>query len=231
MKHSGRETFFWFDAACLLDRVHISVPLPASEANAQKDFSRVVQRLALATTILISLARREISIDELDRHENASSEMRIGPLPVNIKKYCLAFIGATGTTNDRIVKYALQSGHITAQDVLRAKRKRKRRPEYDAERIGIVARFLVDFWCGRKRFCHQPRRDGVFYMPPLCFFSNGALATFCAICLGMAQSDKETTAAAVRKWISRLRLVRPLHATAPRIVDVKEYPDGICFSR
>lgn len=263
MKHSERETFFWLEAAVLLDRVEVPDLVTNEDPKRLKDFSRVRQSLDLAETILMCLARREVSIDELDRGENESGGMRIGALPLNLKKKALVHIGATGSTADRIVSFAIKRGIITNEDVIRAK-KRKRLPEWDGEHIHIVPRFLVQFWCGEKgaagavhtrkrgenlelvhkfscfekdgktvprnqpgakfRRYQWPRQN--LFMPPLCFFTNKALSEIVSMVL-----NERTNEQAVRKWLSRLRLIRPSHSTAPRIRAVKRHPDGLCFSR
>lgn len=147
MKHSKSETFFWLKAAALLDRAEVPDRVTNADPKQLQDFFRVRQSLDQAQTILMCLARREVSIDELDRGTNEVSEMRVGALRVDVKKLALAHIGATGSTAGRIVSYAIKKGVITNEDVIRAK-KRKRLPEFDCERIGIFPRFLVEFWCG-----------------------------------------------------------------------------------
>ena len=248
MKHSRQETFFWLKAASLLDRVSVAddregwdvqsghnVVQPSliigEDPKQVSDLSRVRHSRQLARWILACLARRQVSIDELDSGANEASEMRVGPLQVGVKKYALAHIGATGNTADRVVAYALKRGIITDDDVCRAKRKRKRHPAYEPERIGTVARFLVDYWCGEEGVYGQARSLGIFFMPPLCFFSNGALATFCALALGKKQSDPDTSETAVRKLVSRLQLERPQQSSAPKIRDVKLHGDEILFCR
>lgn len=261
MKHSERETFFWLEAAKILDRVQAPDCATNADPKLLQDFSRVRQSLDLAETILIRLARREVSIDELDSHKNEASPMRLGALHVDVKKKALAHIGATGNTADRLVFYAIKNGIITDEDVVRAK-KRKRHPEFDGERIGIVPQFLVKYWCGEKgeagtvhkrkrqrrvelthkfscfvkdgktvssnepgaRLCHHewPRQD--LFIPPLCFFTNKALSDLVSILL-----NQKSSALSVRKSLSRLRLVRPSRSSAPRIGEVRQHKDGLCF--
>ncbi len=229
------------------------------------DYSRVQKSRSLAQDIVISLARREVSIDELDKHLNEPGDMASGALRLRLKKVALAHVGATGNINDRLVAAALSLGKITMQDVDRAKRKRKRRALVDLERISIVARFLVKFWCGEKgdftrvrqrrgrvemfhifscyekdgrtvsrnvpgakfRIHRWPRQQ--FFVPPLCFFNNKTLSTFCAIGLNMSQSAPETSVAAIKQWVSRLQLERPNHSAAPKIREVRQQEDGLCF--
>lgn len=230
----------------------------AATANPKKirDYCKVRESLDLGTRILVCLARHQVSIDELASGANETSKMRIGTLRVDMKKYALAYVGATGNTADRVVAYALRSGTITTADVLRAKRKRKRRPLFEPARISIVARFLIDNWCGNKgvygmwkNWFDSPDKNlsetvGVaratnggyeckkspsfFVIPPLCFFSNKALASFCALALRKKQNDPDTSEPAVRKWVSRLELK---HAVCPKIRELKIVGDEIHFRR
>ncbi len=144
MKHSRQETFFWLEAASLLDRVTVPEFVAGEDRKRVMDFSRVRQSLDLAATILTCLAWRRVSIDELASGANEASKMRIGALRVDMKKYSLAHVGATGNTANRVVACAQRLRIITETDVLQAKRKRKRRPVVDFERISIVPRFLAD---------------------------------------------------------------------------------------
>lgn len=224
MKHSRQETFFWLEAASLLDRVAVPSLVSNEDTKQVLDFTQVRQSLDLATEILVCLATRRISIDELATGANEKSEMRFGSLRVDVKKYALAHIGATGNTADRVVAYALQRAIIQDADVLRAKRKRMRRPVADIERIGIVPRFLVDYWCGERGVYGQVRQPGIFFMPPLCFFTNKALSAFCEIRLNIKTDDD-----AVRQWIHRLRLERPRLSSSPKIKDVRLLKDELRF--
>ncbi len=221
-----------------------------------RDYCKVWESLSMGKQILVHLARREVSIDELDSGANETSKMRIGTLRVDMKKYALAYVGATGNTANRVVAHALRIGSITNADVRRAKRKRNRHPSFEPARISIVARFLIDNWCGEKGVFGMwknwfetpdkkvsqmlgvgstPNGDYIckkspsfFFMPPLCFFSNDALATFAASALGKQQRDKETSSTAIRKWVSRFGLK---HATHPKIREVKIGGDEIHFLR
>jgi len=221
-----------------------------SNPNEIRDYCKIRQSLGKATTILLSLGMREVSINELDRGENETGITYDYPtgLQVSVKKTELARIAATGAEGnwDSLIKpggmYA-RAG-ITEADIKIARR-RKRRPLFDANRIGVVGRFLVDNWCGQNVVYGQWKnvffetadkelsekvgvvRDGdnyacqkspsFFFTPPLCFFENGALAMFCATALGKKQTDPETSAPAIRKWISRLGL---RHANSPKIMEV-----------
>lgn len=224
MKHSRYETFFWLEAASLLDRVGEPSLTADEDPELVLDFTRVRQSLDLASWIFACLAQRQVSINELANGANKASEMRVGPLRVNVKKYALAHVGATGNIADRVVAYALKRGIITKTDVLRARRKRKRHPSFEAERISAIAHFLINYWCGERGAYGQSRQLGIFFMPPLCFFTDKALADFCEVCLGVT-----TNSGVIRQWIHRLRLVRPKHPPTPKIKDVKLHKDGIHF--
>ncbi len=89
-----------------------------------------------------------------------------------------------------------------------------------SDMVGVARVSSGDYVCKKS--------PSFFFMPPLCFFSNDALATFCALALGKKQSDPDTSAPAVRKWVSRLRLKR---AACPKIREVKIVGDEIHFLR
>jgi hypothetical protein len=239
----------------LLDKLKLADKKHASEKEIQ-DYCEVQRSFDRARTILIALATHEVSIDELDRRKNETSGITYdwdNGFRMSVKKSALARIAATGSTSES--GFAMSAGIITKADVKRAK-KRKPHPLFEPERVSIVARFLIDNWRGHT-VCYGMWLDyfetkdqklsnmvGVatassgdyvckkspsfFFMPPLCFFSNDALATFCALTLGKKQSDPDTSAPAVRKWVSRLRLKR---AACPKIREVKIVGDEIHFLR
>lgn len=218
-----------------------------------RDYCKVRQSLGKATTILLSLGMREVSVNELDRAENeigTTYDYETG-FQVTVKKTELSRIAATGTEGNW--DYLIKLGIISESDIKKARR-RKRRPLFDASSIGVVGRFLVENWCGPKGIYGQWKnvffetvdrklsekvgvvRDGdsyvckkspaFFFTPPLCFFENGALAVFCAAVLGKNQFDAETSTLAIRKWISRLGLKR---AISPKIVEAKITGNKIYF--
>jgi hypothetical protein len=228
MKHSPHEKFFWLKDAALLDRIARgakSFPARTSKSKAEQ-YRKIEQSFDKANTILTALGRREVSIDELDTGKNKAGELTFGSLRLSARKVALARIGATGNTDDRLVSYAMNEGIVTKADVTLTKKNRKRRLAFDAEKISIVARFLVEFWCGEKGIYGCKRQAEIFFMPPLAFFSNGALARFCAFALGKKQSESATSITAIRKSVWRLGLKR---ATCPKIRDVKIIGDEICF--
>ncbi len=203
-------------------------------------------------TLLICLLREEVSIDDLDKGRNEAGEISVGEVRLDERKYALRIAKVSGTVDDWIVHFAITQAnnkHDTAFfiELGRALARKQRPPEIDYERIGIVPRFLVDYWCGEhgqygmwlnqlaEANAGDWRGNNVFVwkqapngllMPPLCFFASSALATYCALELGKKQSDKDTSATAVRKWVSRLRLKT---AGTPKIREVKVAADGICF--
>ena len=223
-----------------------------------RDYCKVRQSQGKATTILLSLCQREVSINELDKGENKKGITYDYPsgFKVSVKKTELSRIAATGGSKgnwDSLIKIGATMGvTITNEDIKRALW-RKRRPLHDPNQISIVGHFLVNYWCGEKYIYGMWRnwfetadkylsekvgvvRDNesyickkspsFFFIPPLCFFSNCALATFCAMALDKNPSDPATTSDAIRKWISRFGLK---HASHPKIIDAKTTGDGIYF--
>ena len=223
MIHSQRETFFWIDAANKLDWVRQAADTVDDDKLLQ-DFAPVCRSQSIAESIIISLARREVSLDELDSRKNELGKLTVGQLRLNLRKAALAYVGATGRNDDRVVAYALRQGSVSKDDLRRTRKNRPRRDELDFEKISIVARFIVDFWCGERGVYGQERKSGVFFMPPLCLCSNSAIATLCGIALRLSSRTRGLSSECVRKWVSRLRLVRP--TAAPKIREIKEMSDG-----
>jgi hypothetical protein len=221
-----------------------------------RDYCKVRQSLNKARTILISLGKREVSIDELDKGKNETSGMTYDIYPagfhVSVRKAELSRIAATGAKGND--EWWIKEGIITKADI-RIARKRKRRPLCEIERVSIVARFLIEHWCGQA-WCYGmwknwfetldkklsdmvgvvrdnesyvcKKSPSFFFMPPLCFFSNDALAMFVPFALGKKQSDRETSSIAIRKWVSRLELK---HAGHPKIRETQIVGDKIYFLR
>ena len=182
-----------------------------------EDYCRAWRSVEIAESIVFCLARRSASIGDLDAGKNEAGKMKIGGLRVDVKKTALAEIAATGNTASRIVSFAMRDGLITSEDVIRAK-KRKRRPEMGFDPIDSVPRFLVDFWCGET--------GGSSAVPPLCLFTHKALSDFVGIALNVNTNEQ-----AVRKWVSRLGLVRPRRSGALKIRGVKQSAGELRFCR
>lgn len=194
------------------------------------DFMQVSQSAGLAGSMLISLARGELTLDELDQKRNeAGSRLRTGGLSIlslNDKRWVLRQVEIYGRLNQRgipndLLRFAELndcSFFIELGKVLRkVSDPAKRPPEVEWSSVNKVARFLVQHWCHWHMNSH---------LPPLCLFENKALATFCGVVMGQPQSAKETSDKAIRKWVSRLRLRR---AKTPRIREVKVTSEEILF--
>jgi hypothetical protein len=110
-------------------------------------------------------------------------------------------------------EFFIELGHVLKH----ARRSSMEVPEVEWESVNILARFLVENWCG------WTEDDS---LPPLCLFENKALAKLCALAVGKPPSSREISDKALRKWVSRLALVR---AKSPRIGDVRVTAKGILF--
>lgn len=226
----------------------------ASNPTEIRDYCKVRQSLNMATTRLIHLLREEVSLGDLDTKANEKGQVLAGGVRLDEKKIALRHAAVKGNIDDRLVYFAIAEANEKRdseffKNLGRALLSKKRPPEIDYERISIVPRFLVDYWCGDKGVYGMwinlfktanigdwrgdngafvwNQSQSFFFHPPLCFFSNGALATFCAMILGKNQSDPDTSTDAIRKWVSRLGLVR---AKTPKIREVNEAMDGIWFA-
>jgi hypothetical protein len=216
------------------------------------DYCGVWHSHKTASIILNCLLREEVSIDDLDKGRNERGEISVGEVRLDERKFALRIAKVSGTVDDWIVHLAITKANNKHDTTFFIKlgsalARKQRPPEMDCERIGIVPRFLVENWCGvydhygmwldqlaeanvghwrgNKVFVWE-QAPNCLLMPPLCFFASSALATFCALELGKKQSDKDTSATAVRKWVSRLRLEA---ACTPKIREVKVAADGIYF--
>lgn len=219
-----------------------------------RDYFRVQQSRARAWSLLMLLQCQGYSIADLDMMVKVKKTVH------NHQKMLLHHAKATGNIKDSfafpvISKAAKDSDagfFIKLGKALDPKlwgRVKMRPPLIDYERIGPVARFLIEYWCGDGRYPYETRvklfkmlniatwrgdeggfilnqTPNFFFMPPLCFFSPKALAMFCAVVLQMKQSDKAVSVSAISKHISRFRLRR---AAAPTIKEVKHEDDGIYF--
>lgn len=231
---------------------HAEKEIPESVANAPKGRIEEYREIALsrrrAFDLISKLAKGFITMEDLNDRRRRDNSLPVGVTPpphgIEARRLGLVRAAVTGTVTSVAVRAAIrdamQAGDIKFFIKLgKALSGKKRRPDQDWKSINQVARFLVHYWCGGrdpaksglsmrgvtpdgKRFLFEFRP--AFWMPPLCFFSNGALSSFCAIALGKEQSEQDTSITAVRQWVSRLRLKR---ASPPKIREVKEFEDGI----
>jgi hypothetical protein len=249
MKYSARETFLWLNHAKELDK---TLGKSASRSKAIQDYCKVRQSLDAARAKMIRLVRQEASLDALSKSASRSGKILVGDRRLDERKVALQIVKSSGSLQHRVVSIAIetarQQNDFKFFKALANAGLGKRVPEVDFERISVVPRFLVDYWCGDRSW-PQGRygrwiewlndfgnwKDGafvwkkyqpLFFYPPLCFFSNGALATFLAFALGKEQSDADTSTLAVRQWVSRLGLIR---ASTPKIKEVRNDADEIYF--
>lgn len=231
-----------------------SVPAKLSESlkSRFKEYMEIWKSKRAAMSILDGHADRKLSIADLDsgRVTVAFSEWRgigltelhVQGFHFDIKEAALLEAEREGSIVDPhpgllarkevpyILKQAIEQAYSEGDARFFIKLgkalSRKDRPpkkETTAKPISEVAAFIVRYWCCDPS---SERNPYFFKMPPLCFFKNGALATFCAMALDKAQGDPDTSTDAVRKWVSRLGLKR---VKQPIITDVKSAQDGIYF--
>jgi hypothetical protein len=189
----------------------------------------------------------------LDKKRNEKGQILQRGFRMDEKKVALRSVETSGSLKNYSVGLAMATARQEPDlkffnKLITAAKSTKRPPVIDYERISIVARFLIDNWCGAtgehdmwiKALKNEKVGDWcgnegafvwkkyhpVFFPPPLCFFENCALARFSALALGKKQSDQDTSGPAVRKWISRLQLER---ANEPKIRQVEATADGIYF--
>jgi hypothetical protein len=218
-----------------------------------REYCKIRRSHDMGESRLIHLLRKELSLAELDSKANEQGQLSSGGVKMNEKRFALRIAKVTGTIWDPIVRFGIEQANKESdnhffKELGRALELKKRPAEIDYQCISIVARFLIDLWCGEKGIygmwmkmfetrdtgvvasgedCYRCSRPPAFYFhPPLCFFSSGALATYCAMALGKEQSDRDTSVTATKKWVSRLGLQR---ASAPRIRDVKVESGGVWF--
>jgi hypothetical protein len=224
-----------------------------SQASRVRDYCKIRSSHDLGKGRLIHLLREELSVAELDSGANEGGQLSSGGVKMNEKRFGLRIAKVSGTIRDPIVRYAIEEAARQGDSDFfiklgRALALKKRPAEIDYQCISVVARLLIDLWCGEKGVygmwlgffetrdlgiealgdgCYRCARAPSFYFhPPLCFLSDGALATYCALVLEKQQSDRTTSNLAVRKWVSRLGLLR---ATAPKIREVKVENGSVWF--
>jgi hypothetical protein len=190
------------------------------------DYIRVWRSQDFAHCILIALARREITFDELDQKANEAGTVSFGGLRLNDKRYVLRHVETTGGLRGRAIAEMIfrlaqraDSDFFIALGKALEKRARDKNVEPEVEwcKVNVLAQLLAGAWCSSPANTKRP---------PLCLFETKALATFCALALGRKKSDPTTSDKAVRKWISRLRLRR---AEKPKVREVKVTGDEVLF--
>lgn len=180
-----------------------------------------------AHLILISLACRELTLDELDNKTNETGWVSLGSLPLNERRWALRQVKVYGYLNSRGVpetlarlanaddrKFFIELGQVLKK--INATGRREAEVQWD--QVNDVAQFLVSNWC---------EWPVTWDLPPLCLFENKALSNFCSIAMGKKLSDAEISERAIRKWVSRLRLCR---TKTPKVGTVKLTPRGILFA-
>jgi hypothetical protein len=132
---------------------------------------------------------------------NEAGGIRSGNIRWEEKKFALNLVAARKSLNTfgldvpRVVHQAAMENDIRFfKQLAICLNPKRQRAEVDWNRVQNLPCFLVDFWTGQ---------HGCPDIPPLCLFSNKALADLCKLALGTAQGD-----VAVRKWVSRLHLHR-----------------------
>jgi hypothetical protein len=246
LAYSRKESFGWLKGAAILETT-------TSEEQKYndpliKDYCNVRKSEDLARTILIGLIRQEFSIDDLAKKRNEQGTVTMGSLRVDEKKQALRIVKTTGSVKNRTVSYAIdqakQQGDVKFfVELGHALNLKQRPPEYDPQRISIVARFLVENWCRDNWFVGHVNVDysawlgilspdrkrdlggwgkpnSFFFMPPLCFFDEERLAGFSEIVLG---KGTDITTKSITKWVSRLKLVRASH---PKITAIRREAEG-----
>ena len=205
-------------------RAAISFALNSADPQLVLEYCRAQESKRVAQWILINLHRRVVSIDKLDERWSQGPIIFGSPL-TDLKSQALG-MAKIGHTNDRSVRQAEKKAY-EEHDLKFLKKlerfqtsKNKRRASLD--HISDIPIFIYANWCGRDGF----QKLGSFQPPPLCFFSGKALATYCAISLGLKQDDLRTSHVNIRKYVSRLGL-KPVRR--PLVSEVVEENDGIYF--
>lgn len=152
-----------------------------------------------------------------------SGKIAFGRYRLDGKKFALAVAASTGKLENihgdfdiaQIIYQAAQEPDITFFKRLgrNLSDKKGRRPDLDWNDCENIACLLVDFWIGRP--------DTHPNFPPLCFFTDQALADWCGFALDTNSDNRNFSA--VRKWRQRLGLK---HAKTRLIKSVTRAANG-----
>jgi len=218
-----------------------------------QNYCKVRQSLDSARAMMTRLVRSEASIADFEKKGSGNGKILVGDHRLDERKVALQIVKSSCSLQHRVVSLAIETARRQNdfnffKDLANAGLG-DRVPEIESQRISDIGHFLVANWCGRwygpqgeygrwfdwlkaakigewndSGLFIWEKYQPVFFMPPLCFFSNCALAIFVALALGREKGSQDTSAAAIRKWVSRLGLRR-----AQQIREVKSYNDGINF--
>lgn len=164
-----------------------------------RDCQRVIQSCKDARDFLVLRA--------IGHKPKSSGTIGFGRHRLDAKKFVLLLAAATGNLKNtwanfdvaKIIHQAAVENDIRFFKSLGGKLSKKgKRAGTDLNRCDIMACFLVDFW-----ICKPDTHPN---FPPLCFFTDEALADWCAYALNTNSDNRNL--ASVRKWRQRLGLKR-----------------------
>jgi hypothetical protein len=230
------ERFFWSDGLELLDAANDMLQrLPKLGAAARANFwqGQVPAELlkflparlkAVSAERIIKHARAwesqrntviKLSIQARGERLSPKSDPAAGEFVVAAKSYALHLARCWKTVKARsmpeILARAVEQDDIAFFKRLgRALAEKKPALEVDWSEVKNVHRFLVGNWCRPSDYAHS--------LPALCFFTDQALADFCAAAFGENPGDPSSEV--VRQWRRRLGL-KPVRWPKVRQVTIR----------
>jgi len=155
------------------------------------------------------------SINKIDKLWNKQRRINFNKHKMDLKVVALNRARQLHSIKDEIIQYAIDKAQKSMDEkffvllgrALSSKNKHASR----LDRMSKVPMFIAEYWCGKQVSSFKYETKNADF-PPLCFFSHSALATFCALKLGLHQGHTEVTSKGLRKWVSHLRLKRPRSA-------------------
>jgi hypothetical protein len=251
LRYSGRQEFFWLEAAERLASARNALDYLAQFDSATRDvslkrgmfpkrgsgepktptsklpvsaiteFRHVANSCRLARTRLIAEASGDKPSAE------SESKVSLGEVYLNERAYVLNHAWCYKNVHlwgfaDIICQAAKDNDVSFFKKLGKALSSKKKRSELDWDRCDNLDCFLVDFWCDQRfSVACLPPLCGFAHLPPLCFLSDKVLAEFCGYVVGINSLD------AIRKRRQRLELKQ---AKNPRIANVTLTGDEILFT-
>jgi hypothetical protein len=231
------ERFFWSDGLALLDATNDMLQrLPKLGAAARAKFWQgqvpaellkflPAQLKAVSAERIIEHARawesqqtamHMLTIKARSERLAPDGQLRIGGLRIDAKSYALHLAKCWKTVSARGMPQIIARA-AAENDIAFFKRlgltlaKKEPVPEVNWSKPDATACFLARNWCQPSDYAH--------WLPVLCFFTDQALADFCAVAFGRNPGDPSSEV--VRQWRRRLGL-KPVRWPKIRQVNVRK---------
>lgn len=204
---------FWKGKICKTLLQDVPPKLASQSPKCIVEYCRIKASEERAFNILTCKARRE--------QLSNTGTVRFGDVRLDEQKFALRAAERTGNVRSRemmseIILRAYQNNDNRFFIRLGKALAVKVRPEEVdwSNRCDKIAIFMVENWCGEQ---------SLLRLPPLCIFTDHALANFCELVFPAAMPTEES----IRQWRKRLGLKRPIQ---PKIKSVTVTEKEILFA-